>query len=172
MRDLLNDLHDTGSEDTPEDAVIKAIKFWLAAGRRLPGQVADRSGPDANPVTPERDSSHAKLRGYQWKWLFLPEGTRARIYCHAEHGEAVVVGDHLTLRGKKISPNQFACSAARGMRNAWRDLSLLLPGEKFWKPASLRRFEYRRAKLATANGPERRGERMQLVTLADIDRFG
>lgn len=165
LRDLLNYLHETGSAATAEETVAEAVTHWLLLRRRMSGSGAARQ---AAAGAPGHSADGRNLAGYQWKWLFLPEGTRARITRRPDHGEAVVVGNHLMYKGMSVSPNQFACSATRGMRNAWRDLTLIFPGEKLWKRANVRRREYRQATLAAAGGPERRGQRMQRVTLADL----
>ena len=61
------------------------------------------------------------VRGYQWKTLFLPEGTVLRSWSYDEHNYAKVEGDQIIHRGEAVSPNQFAQSFARATRNArWR----------------------------------------------------
>ncbi|MES2077423.1 MAG: hypothetical protein V4462_17550 [Pseudomonadota bacterium] len=94
------------------------------------------------------------LHGYQWKSLFLPEGTRLRSWSYGEHNYAEVVGDQIIHNGRAVSPNQFARSFARSNRNAWSDLSVRRPGDKKWTIASrLRRelaSEQTRADLAAA----------------------
>jgi hypothetical protein len=161
LRELLNFVHETGNADSADEVVAQAVKEWIRMRRLITGHTAVHDALDHRP-----DGRHRI--GYQWKWLFLPEGTRVRIFRHWDHGEAVVVGSRFTFQGAASSPNQFACSAARGMRNAWRDLTLLFPGEKLWKLASARRREYRQACLAAGASPERRGQRMQRMTLADL----
>ena len=103
----------------------------------------------------EQQSPHpgrSSLHGYQWKSLFLPEGTRLRSWSYGEHNYAEVVGDQIIHNGRAVSPNQFARSFARSNRNAWSDLSVRRPGDKKWTVASrLRRelaLEQRRAELA------------------------
>ncbi|WGG50207.1 hypothetical protein [Rugamonas sp. DEMB1] len=94
------------------------------------------------------------LHGYQWKSLFLPEGTRLRSWSYGEHNYAEVVGDQIIHNGRAVSPNQFARSFARSNRNAWSDLSVRRPGDKKWTIASrLRRelaIEQARGALAAA----------------------
>jgi hypothetical protein len=50
-------LRESGSTLSPSEALIKAVQQWIAKSRA-----------DAIPT-----------RGYQWKQLFLPEGTRLRL---------------------------------------------------------------------------------------------
>jgi hypothetical protein len=112
-----------GSQDLSE-AITGAVESWLDGCS---------------------DSSHAQdgfgARGYQWKSLFLPEGTILRSWSYGEHNYARVEGDEIIHEGKSVSPNQFARSFARTTRNAWFDLSVRRPGEKHFKMASLLRKE-------------------------------
>jgi hypothetical protein len=73
--------------------------------------------------------------GYQWKSLFLPEGTLLRSWSYGEHRIARVVGNRILHEGRSVSPNQFARSFARSVRNAWKDISVCLPGEKTFQRA-------------------------------------
>ena len=61
-------------------------------------------------------------------------GQTARADC----AYAEVVGDKIMYQGRPVSPYQFATAFAGSVRNAWHDLTLRLPGEKNWKPASVR----------------------------------
>ncbi len=112
-----------GSQDMSE-AITSAIESWLDG---------------------HSDGSHVQegfgARGYQWKSLFLPEGTILRSWSYGEHNYARVEGDEIIHEGKAVSPNQFARSFARTTRNAWFDLSVRRPGEKHFKMASLLRKE-------------------------------
>ena len=93
------------SHDVSE-ALNIALEFWLDAKNELPPN-ADRTG----------------IRGYQWKSLFLPEGTILRSWSYGEHNYARVEGDKIIHDGQSVSPNQFARHFARTARNAWFDLS-------------------------------------------------
>jgi hypothetical protein len=90
----------------------------------------------------ERESGH---RGYQWKELFLPDGTDVRMRCGGEVHHARVCGDLILYQGQRVSPRQFTLVVAGNGRSAWRDLSLRLPGEKRFQPASLLRHRARAA---------------------------
>jgi len=111
-----------GSQDISE-AIGSAVQCWLD------GQ-SDGS-----------DFEAAGTRGYQWKSLFLPEGTVLRSWSYGEHNYALVEGDEIIHKGEAVSPNQFARSFARTTRNAWFDLSIRRPGEKHFKMASVLRRE-------------------------------
>jgi hypothetical protein len=77
--------------------------------------------------------------GYQWKELFLPDGTDLRMSFENEVYHARVTGDAIVYQGRRVSPRQLTIAIAGDGRNAWRDLLLRLPGEKNWRPASLLR---------------------------------
>lgn len=115
--------------------IEEAIEAWLAAR-------------DAAP----RGKADAPIRGYQWKCLFLPEGTVLRSWSYGEANYARVEGDRIIHMGRAVSPNQFARSFARSFRNAWSDLSVRRPGDKAYKKASVLRREIERDDLAERLG--------------------
>ncbi|TFW30911.1 hypothetical protein, partial [Duganella callida] len=130
---LMEQLGKAGVPTDPAEAVDTAIKYWLAAVR------AGRTG--SAPESPPR--------GYQWKSLFLPEGTWLRMTYDTDHQYAIVKGDELVYHGHATTPNQFAASQAGSVRNAWNDLSVRMPGEKHWKRAFLLRRELEHAPSAS-----------------------
>lgn len=112
-----------GTQDVSE-AIATAVEFWLADQKQFP-KTADPNG----------------LRGYQWKCLFLPEGTVLRSWSYGEHNYACVEGDQIMHRGRSVSPNEFARAFARTNRNAWLDLKVRRPGDKQFRQAGLLRKE-------------------------------
>lgn len=112
-------LRESGSTLSPSEALIKAVQAWIAKGRA-----------DAIPA-----------RGYQWKQLFLPEGTRLRMRVHELWFSASIIGDDLIYKGKSVSPNQMAIQVAGDGRNAWREIWVLLPGHKQWASAAILRAQ-------------------------------
>lgn len=110
---LINQLRRTGGSQDLSDAICTAIRFWLDAQAAMPN-----GGDPAN------------VRGYQWKSLFLPEGTILRSWSYGEHNYAEVVGDEIIHNGRAVSPNQFAQAFARTTRNAWTDLFIRRLGDK------------------------------------------
>lgn len=72
------------------------------------------------------------LRGFQWKTLFLPDGTILRT-THGETAEfAKVSGEHIVSEdGTKWTPSLFANRRTKG-RNAWRFIWLRFPGDEAW----------------------------------------
>ncbi|MES2162365.1 MAG: hypothetical protein V4476_14495 [Pseudomonadota bacterium] len=112
-----------GSQDISE-AMTFALDRWLAD----PAAFA----PGADP---------AGLHGYQWKSLFLPEGTVLKSWSYGENNYACVEGDQIIHNGRAVTPNQFAQSFARSTRNAWHDLFIRRPGDKTFKTANRLRGE-------------------------------
>jgi hypothetical protein len=122
------------------DVIATAVNGWIAA------QMAQQAGSGVDGV-----------RGYQWKSLFLPEGTVLRSWSYGEHNYARVEGDRIIHRGRAVSPNQFAQSFARTTRNAWTDLYVRRPGDKRFQLASRLRKELAgqaRQTAATAAPPD------------------
>jgi hypothetical protein len=112
-----------GVQDVSE-AINAALEFWLDAKTALP------AGADPS-----------NLRGYQWKSLFLPEGTVLRSWSYGEHNYARVEGDKIVHEGRSVTPNEFARYFARTARNAWFDLSIRRPGDKQFTMANVLRKE-------------------------------
>jgi hypothetical protein len=111
MCELLTYLKRTGNAQQPDEAVAAAITQWLETMQTYPQEPA--------PGTP--------LRGYQWKSLFLPDGTRLRMQYQGDHEYAMVEGDRLIYQGRPVSPNRFANSFGGGVRNVWQELAIRGP---------------------------------------------
>ena len=78
-----------------------------------------------------RNSGQA-LRGFQWKNVFLPEGTSLRTSYRETIEFAKVVGDQIASDdGALLTPSLFANRHAKG-RNAWRFIWLRFPGDDYW----------------------------------------
>ncbi|MBB3121466.1 hypothetical protein [Pseudoduganella violacea] len=72
------------------------------------------------------------MRGYQWKDLFLPDGTHLRTSHCGIIDFAKVVGDHIVSDdGVSLTPSQFANRDSKG-RNAWRFVWVRYPGDEYW----------------------------------------
>lgn len=79
--------------------------------------------------------SASTLDGYQWKCLFLPNGTTLRtVYKRTSH-LAHVEGSEVLYEGQSVSPGQFVNQVAKCERNAWRTLWLRFPNEDEWQSA-------------------------------------
>ena len=133
---LIEYLRAHGESKDVSEALNTSLEFWLDAKNELP--------PGADPTG---------LRGYQWKSLFLPEGTVLRSWSYGEHNYARVEGDKIIHEGEPVSPNQFARRFARTARNAWFDLSIRRPGDKQFKMAGLLRKESAEQKVAHDSPP-------------------
>jgi hypothetical protein len=120
---LVEQLNRQGGSQDMSETITKAVESWLDAHNQA--SAAEPSG----------------VRGYQWKSLFLPEGTILRSWSYGEHNYARVEGDKIMHDGQSVSPNQFARYFARTTRNAWFDLSVRRPGDKHFKMACVLRKE-------------------------------
>jgi hypothetical protein len=127
---LLRQLRQTGSTANISEALGVAVEYWLAEQRRLA------------PGAPE------SIRGYQWKSVFLPEGTELRSLSYGQPNSARVEGDQIIYQGRPVSPNQFARAFADTSRNAWNDLSIRRPGESTFTLACVLRKEVERKEAA------------------------
>lgn len=124
-----------GSQDISE-AINASLEFWL-----------DAKNGEAHGADP------TSVRGYQWKSLFLPEGTVLRSWSYGEHNFARVEGNKIIHEGRSVSPNQFARYFARTARNAWTDLSVRRPGDKQFRMAHLLRKELAQQQLNQHRAP-------------------
>lgn len=130
---LASYLHESGSGADVEELAATAIDEWVAHAR-----------------TRARTGGASQGRGYQWKNLFLPSGSKLRMSCGGGSRYAEVEGDAIIFEGRSVSPAQMANAVGGGTRNAWRDLWLLFPGETVWKLANLRRQQSQRIDGALA----------------------
>jgi hypothetical protein len=121
---LISQLKLRGGTQDLSEVVTSAIELWL----REQSKLATGSDP-------------ASVRGYQWKTLFLPDGTELRSWSYGEYNYARVVGDEIIHKGRSVSPNQFAQAFARSFRNAWMDLYIKRPEDKQFKNAGRLRQE-------------------------------
>ena len=80
--------------------------------------------------------------GFQWKRLFLPNGTLLRTIFNGKNYHSLVEGDALVYEGNAVSPSGFVNAVGGIRRNAWKCTWLLFPDSKEWKLAdSLRTVE-------------------------------
>lgn len=142
--ELRSYLRESGSTLSPSEALIKAVQLWIAKGRA-----------DAIPA-----------RGYQWKQLFLPEGTRIRMQVRECWHTASIIGDDLVYKGDAVSPHQMAKQVAGDGRNAWREIWVLMPGQKRWANAGHLRSQLGRQAAAAPSTPE---ESMKVAAKAMSD---
>lgn len=126
--DLVDFLRSNGDPRDPVLVIWEAIAYWV----------------DNASWKPELLSESAN-RGYQWKSLFLPEGTQVRMQYKGVTYYAKVEGDDLVYNGSPISPSSLANTITQSSRNAWRDLWLLRPQDTEWQLADDCRKEGARA---------------------------
>ncbi|SFG20122.1 hypothetical protein SAMN05518865_109168 [Duganella sp. CF458] len=84
---------------------------------------------------PPKEDSPALLGGYQWKHVFLPEGTKLRVVVKRKTFHAAVVGDQIMFDGQATSPACMVNQLASTTRNAWKHIWILLPGQSIWQLA-------------------------------------
>jgi hypothetical protein len=75
------------------------------------------------------------LQGYQWKRVFLPDGTVLRSAFKGESYLGRIERGKIVHKGRACSPSEFANAAGSAGRNAWQVIWLLFPGERDWKLA-------------------------------------
>jgi hypothetical protein len=136
---LRTHLRDTGSELSLLASVSLAIRAWIVPDVARAGVTGTRPGPAAPPAPPAAHFAERGFRGYQWKELFLPDGTDLRMHFEGEAYHARVTGNGIVYEGRRVSPRQLTIAIAGDGRNAWRDLSLRLPGDQHFRPACLLR---------------------------------
>lgn len=115
---LVDFLRSNGDPRDPVEVIAAAIDYWQ----------------DNASWKPEL-MSKSDNRGYQWKSLFLPEGTQVRMQYKGEYYYAKVEGDEIIYKGSPISPGSLANTIASSSRNAWRDLWIQRPQDSEWKLA-------------------------------------
>lgn len=120
LRAMLDFQSEHDNEIDPADLADLAIRDWLHQQREL-----------AKP---------AGQRGYFWKKLFLPDGTRLRVSNHMTTRYAAVVGDDLVYEAMTTSPNRFAQMTLGSARNAWEVVYIQMPGQREWKLALRLRY--------------------------------
>ncbi len=109
------------SNSDPRDPVIvitDAIDYWMSNASWKPELLSQSSS-----------------RGYQWKNLFLQDGSEIRMQYKGAYSYATIEGDALVYNGKPISPSTLANTIAGSSRNAWRDLWIKRPGDIEWSLA-------------------------------------
>ena len=111
----------TGFEKEDWEFAAIAIREW-----------AMRNNPDS--------FGGPKTSGYQWKNLFLPDGTLCRTIYKGKNFHCMVEGDHLIYDGKPSSPSRFVNAVGGVRRNAWNVIWILFPNTETWKSAALCRM--------------------------------
>lgn len=105
---------------TPDEVIGLAIPSWLST----------RTVNGSGTTTPGRC-------GYQWKELFLPDGTELRMRYRGTWYYASVEGDQLMYAGEPVSPRDWGLMVTGTVRNAWRDTWVRRSANESWKRASM-----------------------------------
>ncbi|HEY0063313.1 MAG TPA: hypothetical protein VGC21_14435 [Telluria sp.] len=92
-----------------------------------------------------------EFAGYQWKSLFLPDGTVLRTVFAGKSHHCRVDQHQIMYDGKAVSPNGFVSAVGGVRRNAWKSIWLLLPDTKHWQRADAMRV--RRQPVASRRLP-------------------
>ena len=74
-------------------------------------------------------------RGYQWRPIFLQNGSELRMSYKGTDYYAEIRHERLWYGEESMSPSQFAIYVAGHNRNAWRHLYIKFPGKGSWKLA-------------------------------------
>ena len=107
-----------------EPFICEAIRRYLK-----PPPAADQPPPHVPAPAPAPAPSAA---GYQWKQVFLPDGTRLRASFGGKSYFAMVEGAEIRHGDRPMSPSRFANLYGSGNRNAWKAIWLRLPGSDEW----------------------------------------
>lgn len=113
---LVDFLRSNGDPRDPVEVIGIAIEYWQ-----------DNASWKPELLTVSEN------RGYQWKNLFLPEGTEIRMQYKGSYYYAKVEEDAIIYEGNPISPGSLANSITSSSRNAWRDLWIKRPQDREWK---------------------------------------
>lgn len=89
------------------------------------------------------------LSGYQWKSVFLPDGTLLRTIFNGKNFHCRVEGDTIIYNGQKISPCGFVNAVGGIRRNAWKSTWILFPNSSVWKLAESLRTKKKSRKPVT-----------------------
>lgn len=111
-------LREKGDPREPVDVIINAIHYWMDNADWKPELLAP-----------------SQARGYQWKGLFLPDGTEIRMPYKGEYFYAKVEGDQIIFKGAAVTPGSLVNTIANSSRNAWHDLWIKRPSDTQWQLA-------------------------------------
>jgi hypothetical protein len=135
LSELAEHLELAGNKVSFNQALEESIRGWI-------------DGDKARQPAPAEPG-----RGYQWKTLFLPDATELRMESGGNTYHAKVWGDQIIFGGRPVSPRGMTVAIAGEGRNAWRDLSLRLPGERFFRAAMSIRREQERTPAKAPDSP-------------------
>jgi hypothetical protein len=117
--DVLEHLRKTSDLRPLEHVAALALRSWLAQHQHL-----------------------STARGYQWKALFLPEGTELRMRYRGVYFYAKVEGDELVYEDFPVTPHGWARDVTGTVRNAWRDIWIRRSINDCWTQAQTWRKDH------------------------------
>jgi hypothetical protein len=111
-------------------------------------------------------TSTASDTGYQWKQVYLPDGTRLRASFGGKPYFATVSGTEIKSGDLTLTPSGFANLQGSGNRNAWKAVWLRFPGNEQWVLADVCRTKqnaaiarlFAGADYVAADTPEKTGK--------------
>ncbi|MYN20449.1 hypothetical protein GTP81_27285 [Rugamonas sp. FT107W] len=120
----------------PDDVLVELGEFtgnfWSDSLAQEPFVIEAIRNYINPPPPPAQEPAATTEMGYQWKQVFLPEGTRLRASFGRAPYFATVVGAEIKYEGHTVSPSCFANLHGSGNRNAWKAIWLRLPGSNEW----------------------------------------
>lgn len=116
--------------------------------------------PAVEPQSQAAPSDPQSGLGYQWKEVFLPEGSTLRASFGKKPYFATVRGAEIKYGEHPVSPSCFANLYGSGNRNAWKAIWLRLPGSDAWLLADVYRAA-RKAAIARLLAGETREDQRQ-----------
>ncbi|MYM98823.1 hypothetical protein [Duganella vulcania] len=123
---LVNQVDEGWYGPKSEAALCQLIRGWVAS---QPGAAGLAEAAAAPAVAPEVG------KGYQWKQLFLPNGTELRTTFGGKSTYAQVQDEVILSSGNPTTPSRLANASGCGTRNAWHNIWVRFPGESTWKLA-------------------------------------
>jgi hypothetical protein len=126
--ELVTFLKKEGFTHDPVQVVGDAIEYWM-----------ENVSWKKDDMYPEVSRSE---RGYTWKPVFLPHGTKIRMKYKRTMHYAAINGDEFIYQEQSMSPSEFAKHVSGGVpRNAWRDLEIKRPTDEEWTSADFMRTQ-------------------------------
>lgn len=105
--------------------------FWSSL--EIEGAICDAIAAAMRPQSTQVQSPEVSgATGYQWKQVFLPEGTTLRASFERQPDYAVVQDGAIKYGKYNLSPSAFANLQGSGNRNAWKAIWLRFPGFLDW----------------------------------------
>ena len=120
-----------------EAALSELIRNWIRNTAAAPSRLDGEADEPVQPAQPEPTSNLPQdaSKGYQWKQLFLPNGTELRATFGGRSRYATVQDEAILCDGAPTTPSRLANARGCGTRNAWHNVWLRFPGEASWQLA-------------------------------------